>query len=132
MSDLIGFASARRTARANQHAGWLAGGTLVVYDAPRPADADAARTTQTALVTLDLPAPFGAASDGVLTAAAIATALVAATGTAAWARAYDSAGDVVGDYSVGGVGSGAAIELDNLSLVEGGYATVVSYVVTEG
>ncbi len=134
MSDLIRLGDARRTSRATQHAGWLAGGTLVVYDAGSgvPADADTAITDQSALVTFALPDPAGDVTDGVFTAETLAAALIAATGTAAFARAYDASAGVIGDYDVGGVGSGEAIELDNLSLVEGAYATVVSFVVTEG
>lgn len=134
MSDLIRLAAARRTARANLHAGWLAGGTLMVYDAGSgvPADSDTAITDQIALATFEIPDPAGDVSDGVFTADTIAAALIDATGTAAFARAYDASDGVIGDYDVGGVGSGEAIELDNLSLVEGAYATVVSFVVTEG
>lgn len=134
MSNLIRLSSARRTARANLHAGWLAGGTLVIYDAGSgvPEDADTAITDQTALVAFDIPDPAGDVSDGVFTAETLAAALIDATGTAAFARAYDSGGGGIGDYDVGGVGSNEAVELDNLSLVEGAYATVVSFVVTEG
>ncbi len=134
MSDLIRLSSARRTARANLHAGWLAGGTLVVYDAGSgvPADSDTAITDQIALATFEIPDPAGDVTDGVFTADTIAAALIDATGTAAFARAYDVSEVVIGDYDVGGVGSGEAVELDNLSLVEGAYATVVSFVVTEG
>lgn len=132
MSDLIRFAVARRTARASLHGAWLDGGTLTLYDGPEPATADTALTAQTALATFALPDPCGTATDGVLTVGAIAAVMVAATGTPAFARARSAYDSVVGDYSVGGVGSGQAVELDNLSLVEGGYATVVSFVVTEG
>lgn len=134
MSDLIRLSSARRTARANLHAGWLAGGTLVIYDAGSgvPEDADTAITDQTPLVTFDMPDPAGDVSDGVFTAETLAAALIGATGTAAFARAYDSGGGGIGDYDVGVVGSGAAIELDNLSLVVGAYATVVSFILVEG
>lgn len=132
--NLIRFSSARRTARANLHASWLAGGTLVIFDAGSgvPEDADTAITDQTVLVAFDMPDPAGDVSDGVFTAATLAAALIDATGTAAFARAYDSEGGGIGDSDVGAVGSGAAIELDNLSLVEGAYATVISFVVTEG
>lgn len=132
MSDLIRFTDARRTSRAELHSAWLDGGTLVIYDAPTPDDADTAITTQTALVTLELPDPSGTVEDGVWTAATMASELVATSGIAAWARAYDSSDVVIGDYDVGGVGSGAAIELDNLNLVMGAYATVVSFTLTEG
>lgn len=134
MSNLIRLSAARRTARANLHAGWLAGGTLVVYDAGSgvPEDADTAITDQTALATFEIPDPAGDVSDGVFTADTIAAALIAATGTAAFARAYDASDGVIGDYDVGGVGSGEAVELDNLNMVEGAYATLVSFGVTEG
>lgn len=134
MIDLIRFSAARRTARANLHAGWLAGGTLVIYDAGSgvPEDAGIAISDQAALVEFEIPDPAGDVTDGVFTAETIAAALIDATGTAAFSRAYDSGGGVIGDYDVGVVGSGAAIKLDNLNLVEGAYATVVSFVVTEG
>ena len=134
MNDLIRLSSARRTARANLHAGWLAGGTLVIYDAGSgvPEDADTAITDQTALVVFDIPDPADDVSGGVLTADTIAAALIGATGTAAFARAYDASGVVIGDYDVDIVDSDAAVWLDNLSLVEGAYATAVSFVVTEG
>lgn len=134
MSDLIRFSSARRTARANLHVSWLAGGSLVIYDAGSgvPENADTAITDQTALATFEIPDPAGEVGDGVFTADTIAAALIAATGTAAFARAYDALDDVIGDYDVGVAGSGQAVEMDNLSLVVGAYATVVSFVVMEG
>ncbi len=133
MSDQIWFTLARLTARANLHAGWLAGGTLVIYsEGSGIPGKDEAITDQTALVTFDMPDPAGDVSDGVFTADTIAAALIATTGTAAFARAYDSVGVGIGHYDIGVVGSGQAIELDNLSLTEGAYATVVSFVVMEG
>lgn len=132
MSDLIRFAAARRTSRAELHATWLDGGTLAVYTAPVPAGADTAITTQTKLVEFDLPDPAGAVSDGVFIGAAIPAALNLANGAAAWARARDALGAAVGDYDVGAVGSGAAIEMDNLSIVAGALSTITSFVVTEG
>lgn len=134
MSDLIRLSSARRTARANLHAGWLAGGALVIYDLGSgvPADPDTAITDQIALATFEIPDPAGDVSDGAFTTDTIAAALIGATGTAAFARAYDASGVVIGDYDVGVVGSDASVWLDNLSMVDGAYATVVSFVVTEG
>lgn len=130
--DLIRFAAARRTSRAELHAAWLAGGSLTIYTSPAPADADTAITIQTALATFTLPDPFGDENDGVLTADAIASALIAESGSAAWARAYDDTAAVIGDYDVGGIGSGAAIELATLSLVQGAYASVASFTIAEG
>lgn len=134
MSNLIRFSSDWRTKRAEQHKNGLSGGTLVVYDAGSgvPASADTALTDQTALVTFTIPDPAGTVTDGILTGAAIASALIAESGTAAFARAYDDADGVIGDYDVGGTGSGAAILLDNLTFVQGAYASVVSFVIEEG
>ena len=58
-------------------------------------------------------------------------AMIAETGTAAWARIVTSGGVTVFDADVGVVGSGALIEIDNISLVTGGYCTVVSFTLTE-
>lgn len=134
MSDVIRFSAARRTSRAELHASWLDGGTLVIYDAGSgvPTDAGEAISDQTALVTFDLPNPIGDVTDGVLTGDAIDAALIAASGTPAFARAYDSLDVAIADYDVGLSESGEAVELDNLSLVEGAYATVTSFAVTEG
>ncbi|MDS4020677.1 MAG: hypothetical protein RKR03_09265 [Candidatus Competibacter sp.] len=132
MNDLIRFATARRSARAGLHGAWLDGGTLKVYSAPVPADADTAITSQTLLAAFDLPDPFGDEDDGVLTAATIPAALNLATGTAAWARAFDALGAAIGDYDVGATGSGAAVEMDNLSVVSGSLSAITSFVVTEG
>jgi hypothetical protein len=134
MSDLIRFTSTRRTSRGELHSSWLSGGTLVIYDAGSgvPADSDVAITDQTVLVTFQLPSPAGTVIDGVLTADSIATTLIAASGAAAFARAYDSLDMAIGDYDVGTVGSNSAVELDNTNLVEGAYASVVSFTATEG
>jgi hypothetical protein len=132
MSVIVSLATARRQSRAALHATWLAGGSLVVYDSPQPANADTALSSQTTLVTFTLPDPFGEVTDGVMTADTIATAMIANNGMAAWARAYDSTDAVIGDYMVGLVNSGSAVEIDNLNLVAGAYATITSMVVSEG
>ena len=58
-------------------------------------------------------------------------ALVSETGTAAWARIVDASAGTICDADVGVTNSGAVVELDNLSLVEGGYCTITSFVLTE-
>lgn len=132
MSNALWFATPRKTSRGNLLAGWLDGGAIQVYTAPRPDDADTAITTQTLLVTFTLPDPAASVSDGVLTGNAIEPVLIAETGTAAWARFVDSAAATIGDGDVGLEDSGAFVELDTLSLVEGRYCSVVSFSIAEG
>jgi len=84
------------------------------------------------LAEFDLPDPFGVVTDGVLTADTIAAALNLATGTAVWGRAFDALGAVIGDYDAGEVGSGEAIEMDNLALVAGSLSTITSFAAAEG
>jgi len=131
MSNILGFAAARKTARAELLAAWLDGGEIRVYSGARPATTDTAVTTQTLLVTFAIPDPSGEVANGVLTGNAIAAALIAETGFATWARAVDSATGAVFDADVGTPGSGALLQLDNLNLVQGGYCTVTSFTVTE-
>lgn len=131
MSNVLGFAVARRTSRGNLLAGWLDGGEIRVYGGTRPATADTAISDQPLLVTFAIADPSGTVTDGVFTGTNPAAALVAATGTAAWARKVDDSAGTIGDVDVGVTGSGAVIEIDNLSLVEGGYCTITSFVLTE-
>ena len=133
MSEVIAFAVARQTARANLMGAWLEGGELRVYSAPVPADPDSEIDTQILLATFALPDPIGEIVEGgVLTAAAIDPAMIAADGIAAWARAVDSAGVTIADFAVGLDGSGHALLLDNLSLMTGAIVTVTSFVYAEG
>lgn len=131
MSNILGFAAARKTARAGLLASWLDGGEIRVYSGARPATADTAITTQTLLVTFAIPDPAGDVADDIFTGDAIDAAMIAATGVAAWARVVDSATGAVFDADVGTPGSGALLQLDNLNLVQGGYCTVTSFTVTE-
>lgn len=131
MSNILGFATARRTSRGELLAGWLAGGEIWILDGTRAATADTAITTQKKLVTFEIADPSGTVTNGVFTGTNPAVALVAETGTAAWARVVDSSSGTVFDADVGVTSSGAVIEIDNLSLVEGSYCTITSFVLTE-
>ena len=132
MSNQLGFATARKTSRGNLLAGWLAGGSVKIYTTARPANADTAISAQTLLVTVTLPDPAGDVSNGIFTGDPIASALIAATGTAAWGRVADSSGTTIFDADVGLTDSGEMIELDDLSLVQGGYCSITSFSITEG
>lgn len=131
MSNVLGFATARRTSRGELLAGWLDGGEIRIYDGTRPATADTAIGAQVNLVTFEIADPSGTVTSGVFTGANPAVALVAETGTAAWARIVDASAGTICDADVGVTNSGAVVELDNLSLVEGGYCTITSFVLTE-
>lgn len=131
MSNLVGFALARRQSRGELLAGWLDGGEIRVYDGDRPATSDTAVGSQVNLVTFAIADPSGSVSNGIFAGGSIAAALVAATGTAAWARVVDDSAGTVFDCDVGTTSSGALIELDNVSLAEGGYCSVTSFTLTE-
>ena len=131
MSQVLGFATARKTSRGNLLAGWLDAGKIELYTADRPANADTAISTQILLVTFDLANPSGSVSNGVFTGTLPEAALVAESGTPAWGRILDTDDVVIGDCDVGLSGSGAFMEIDNLSLVEGGYCAVTAFGITE-
>ena len=131
---MAGYSTTVRNNRLQQIANAADGGTgaatLTFYDGTQPATGGAA-TNALAVVTMADPA-FAAPSGGSMSANAIATANITASGTATWARLADSAGTFVADFSVGATGSGADIELDNISLVAGGTIDVSSFTITEG
>ena len=118
------------TQLSNAVDGGTGAGTLTLYDGTQPATGG---TATNALVTITLPDPaFNAPSNGTMSTASSVSGTVGTSGTATWARMSDSAGTFVADFSVGGTGSGADIELDNTSLVAGGTVTINSFTITEG
>jgi hypothetical protein len=131
MSNIMGFATARKTSRGELVAAWMDGGEIQIYDGTRPTDADTAITTQVNLVTFDIPDPSGTVTNGVFTGDEIELEIVLESGTAAWARVVDSTAATIFDADVGVNGSGSLIELDNISLVEGATVTVTSFTLTE-
>lgn len=101
-----------------------ASGILRIYDGTRPTDADTAISGNTVLAELTMGATaFGSASAGVLTANAITSDSSANnTGTASWARLWQSNGTTpLGDFSVGT--SGTEVIINTVSIVA---AAVVS------
>lgn len=73
-------------------------------------------------------AGFGAPSSGVITANSIASATIAASGTADSAELSDTAGTYT--LTVGTTGSGADVEINDLSYVSGGDSNITSLTVT--
>lgn len=131
MSNVLGFATARKTSRGELLATWLAGGTLRIYDGTRPTDADTAIGSQVLLVSFTLPNPAGTVTSGVFTASAISAAMVGTAGTASWARVVDSSAATIFDADVGVTSSGSVIEIDNVTLAQGANCTVTAFVLTE-
>ena len=108
----------------------LDSGTIKIYTATIPTNADTALGAQTLLATLTLnAAAFPGASNGVLTAAAItADSSADATGTAAWARIATSGGTTVMDVTVGT--SGDDINFNSVSFVSGAEISISSLTIT--
>ncbi len=131
MSNILGFATTRKTSRGELLATWLSGGEIRVYDGTRPANADTAIDAQVLLVTLTMATPAGTVTSGVFTGTNPAPAMIATSGTAAWARVVDSSAGTIFDADVGLTGSGAVIEMSSLTLTEGGYCTITSFTLIE-
>lgn len=115
-------------------------GYLRIYSSTQPATADgtfnsAAPNDQVLLAELRFSATaFGAASNGVATAAAItADASANATGTAAWFRVLDGGGvDVTDNVFDGTVGtSGADINLNTTSIVAAAEVSISAFTYTQ-
>ena len=115
-----------------------ANGILNIHVGSQPANPQTA-LTGALLATLNFTAKatnaFGAAAAGVATAAAIASDTnVVASGTAGWARVYDSNGagsdptNAQFDMEIA-QGSGT-LDFDNITFVLGGTATITSMTIT--
>ena len=105
-------------------------GTLKMYTATIPTDADTALGAQTLLATLTFSDPaFGAASNGVATASAITSDTSAdATGTVTWGRIADSNALTIMDVVIGT--SGEDINLNTAAIVSGATVAVTALTVT--
>lgn len=126
----IGLKTSIRTARAQLIVDAIdagAAGTLKLYTAPQPATG-AAVGAATLLGTLTFADPCGTVTNGTLTFSAIVADTAAdADGTATWARVADSTGTHVMDMTVGLVGSGADIIMNNVVVVTGGEISITNF-----
>lgn len=106
-------------------------GTIKIYDGTIPTNADTAVSGQTLLATLTFSATaFGAASNGVATAAAITSDTSAdATGTASWARIASGGGTTIMDVTVGT--SGEDINFNTVSFVAGATVSISALTYTQ-
>ena len=104
-----------RNSRASDFASDYATATLTILDGA------------TTLATHTL-AGFGAPATGVITASAIASETIAASGTADSATLSDTAGTYT--LTVSGTGGGGDVEIDDLDFVSGGTSNITSLTVT--
>lgn len=120
------------SAEANALVGSYTNSSIVkIYDGSQPSTPETAVSTQNLLATITLPASsaFGAAVNGVITAAAITNVTIAMTGTAAWFRWLKS--DTTTPIADGSVGtSGADLNLNSLALSSGASLSVTSFTFT--
>jgi hypothetical protein len=115
----VRYATVRRNAMMDDVRTALAGGSIKIYDGTMPANANASLSGNTLLGTLGLASPAGSASSsGTFTFGTITSDTDAdATGSASFARLFQSDGTtVVCDCEVGTSGSGAPIILNTLSI----------------
>lgn len=125
--------SARMQAILNAIDAAVGPGTLALYDGTQPASVGGEITTQTLLGTVVFAATSGIAVDAVLTFYPFTPDGAAdASGMATWARIRDGDGLFVADLDVGLTGSGAAIQMDNTQIYQGGVISVTSGVITDG
>lgn len=99
---------------------------ILIYgnDVARPATG--ATASGTLLVTLELADPAGSISAGDLTLTAGADAIVAASGTALWARIINGNGDIAFDCDVSTTGGSSEIQIPSTALFAGGTTRLVS------
>lgn len=123
MATTIKIADATRNAMMDAVTAAIDAGTagyIEIRSGTQPANANTAVTGSLLVtLTLDATASFGASAAGVITldATPVITATAVATGTATWARIFDSAGNAVLDGSVGT--SGEAFTITSTSIVSG-------------
>lgn len=127
MSNIANLSNTSANAEANAFGPLMNTGVIKIFDGTQPVNANTALSGNTLLATLTFGNPaFGSAAAGVLTANAITSGTAVATGTATFARVYESDGTtVVMDCAVGT--SGAYINLNTTSIVTGGLVSITSW-----
>lgn len=131
---MTGFVTTLRTSRSLDiktavDAG-AGAGSLKFYDGVQPATGGATTNLVVDMTLVDPVAPDPVS--GVLSFSSTAPANVLGNDTITWARLEDSDANFVADYSVGLIGSGADIEVDDVDLEIGGTLALDSLVLTEG
>ena len=96
--------------------------TVIFYEGVQPANTSVAADSNNALVTLVFPEPcIKETTPTYVELHPTDTATVIKTGTAAWARIYNGAGEVAADLTVG-----TDIALANTNLALGGSLSITS------
>lgn len=96
-------------------------GKIKIYDGVQPANPGVPVTTQTVLSEHDLTDPCGVALNGILTFNPIAEdAFANATGTASWARFFDSDDNPIADASISQVGGGGDLQMNTVNVIING------------
>jgi hypothetical protein len=134
------FSDATTEASVNAVAALVNSGNISIYSGSQPTDANTAITSQVLLASCAFGSTAfgsavasGSAGSKVVTATAntiSSDTSAAATGTAAWFRAYKSDG-VTGAFD-GSVGtSGCDLNLNTVSIVSGATVSVTSFTITQ-
>ena len=130
----IKYSTALRNRKMNQITATIdegGKGRLKIYSGTRPAFGGSAGSLLADLAMATTS--FGAASNGVITANAIASDQSAnAAGTATWFRITDGSGAAVIEGDVGKTGSGKDLEMASVSFSVGLTVSVSSLRITEG
>jgi hypothetical protein len=132
----LALSSQQKTLRAQSIIDYIdvggAAGTLSIYDGTIPTTPDTAVTTQVLLAAVPCPFPFGTAANATLTGNSFAQyTTTEPAGTASWARLVNSNTDVIGDFTVGTIGSGSNIELQSVDFYTGVIVIINSFTINE-
>lgn len=128
MAHNVHVSATARNAMLDAIAALMNTGTIKFYDGTQPANAGVAVSTQNLLCTLTYGATaYAAASGGSATANAITPGVIAANGTASWARIVQSNGTtVVMDCTVDVTGNTPDIVVPTTSFAIGVTVTMSS------
>lgn len=109
----------------------MAAGSVKIYTGTMPADPSVAVTSQITLAILPLAYPCAAITSHTLVFSAITTdASADASGTATWARIFDSNGNAVFDIDVSTTVGSGALKLNTTAIVGFGPVAISAFVIT--
>jgi hypothetical protein len=128
-TQIANISDTAANAQATAFAPLCNNGSIQVFSGSQPVNANTALSGNTLLSTLRFSATaFGPPTGGVLTANPIASGTNVASGTASFARIYQSDGmTVVMDVQVGLAGGGYGIGLNTVNMVDGAALSLTSF-----